>query len=404
MKVDAQETIPAALTPSLERGSNEALAFESIHTADCRFQFLNTGAAALAAVEALIANARRSICLEMYIYKSDGTGKRIRDALLAALRRGVRIRLLLDDFGSAELPKDFFAELTSDGAELRFFNPSRVLRMAFRNHRKLIIADDCEAVVGGFNIGDEYAGDGITQGWRDLGIQLSGAVVEQLILSFARLFVAARMDYSAFALFSKRSRPEIPNLDKPALLTSGPGFGGALLRRSLYRDLSKATFVDIIAAYFAPTLMLRRRLSKAAAGGRVRLVLPQQSDVPVLRLAGQHLYSRLLRDGVQIYEYMPQVLHAKLLVIDDVLYVGSCNLDVRSLRLNFELLLRIPDARLAYQARQLLAEDISRSNPVLPADWERASHWWQRMERRIAYWLVMRLDPFLARRRLRIAR
>lgn len=340
----------------------------------------------------------------MYIYKGDATGARIRAALLAAVQRRVRVRILLDDFGSAELPKDFFSELVVRGADLRFFNPSRVLRVAFRNHRKLVVADDRQAIVGGFNIGDEYAGDGVDKGWRDLGMQVTGPIVLELEASFDRMFIAAQMNHSAFSLFARRRQAAVLSNDSPELLTSGPGFGGASLRRSLYRDLLSACSVDIMTAYFAPTWMLRRRLARAAQRGRVQLILPAKTDVSLLRLAGQHLYSRLLREGAHVFEYQPQILHAKLLILDEVLYIGSCNLDVRSLRLNFELLVRVPDAKIVQQARELFAADTVRSKVVVLEDWEQSSTWWRRFERQVAFWLVTRLDPLLARRRLRTLR
>lgn len=358
----------------------------------------------MAALEDLIGIARRSICLEMYIYKSDATGQRIRAALLEAVRRRVHVRILLDDFGSADLPRDFFADLTDRGAGLRFFNPSRVLRVAFRDHRKLLVIDDQSAIVGGFNIGDEYSGDGVTQGWRDLGMQVSGPIVLDLLASFDRMFIAANMTHRAFSLFSRRALLATQLTAGPALLTSGPGFGGASLRRTLYRDLLNSRAVSVIAAYFAPTWLLRRRLAKAALRGSVQLILPSKTDVPILRRAGHNLYSRLLREKVQIFEYQPQVLHAKLFVIDDVVYVGSCNLDVRSLRLNFELLIRIPDAGVAQEARNLFGADVSRSSAITLDEWEKSCTWWQRLECKVAYWLVTRLDPFLARRRLRTLR
>jgi len=133
------------------------LSFEPIVADGHHFQFLPTGADAIAALELLIAGAQSDVSLEMYIYKADATGARIRAALHAACERGVRIRILLDDFGSGDLPRDYFADLQRHGTKLRFFNPSRVLRVAFRNHRKLCVADDRVAIVGGFNIGDEYA-------------------------------------------------------------------------------------------------------------------------------------------------------------------------------------------------------------------------------------------------------
>jgi cardiolipin synthase len=380
------------------------LSQSAVSIADHRFQLLVNGGAAIAAVESLINSARHSVCLEMYIYKGDATGARIRAALLAAVQRRVRVRILLDDFGSAELPKDFFSELVVRGADLRFFNPSRVLRVAFRNHRKLVVADDRQAIVGGFNIGDEYAGDGVDKGWRDLGMQVTGPIVLELEASFDRMFIAAQMNHSAFSLFARRRQAAVLSNDSPELLTSGPGFGGASLRRSLYRDLLSACSVDIMTAYFAPTWMLRRRLARAARRGRVQLILPAKTDVSLLRLAGQHLYSRLLREGAHVFEYQPQILHAKLLILDEVLYIGSCNLDVRSLRLNFELLVRVPDAKIVQQARELFAADTVRSKVVVLEDWEQSSTWWRRFERQVAFWLVTRLDPLLARRRLRTLR
>jgi cardiolipin synthase A/B len=372
--------------------------------AEHQFQFLPTGAAALDALEELIHQAQKTLCLEMYIYKADRTGARIRDAMVKACERGVRVRILLDDYGSADLPPDYFIEPRKLGAELRTFNPSPVLRVAFRNHRKLCIADHHVAIVGGFNIGDEYVGDGVQAGWRDLGLQVTGPLVLTLSVSFDRMFIAARMNSKSFLLFVRGMRHEVPPLDQPALLTSGPAFGGASMRKILYRDVDHAQRVDIITAYFAPTWPLRRRLLLAAARGVVRLVLPGKSDVPVLRLAGQHLYSRLMSGGVQVFEYRPQVLHAKLLVIDDVVYVGSCNLDTRSLRINFELLLRLPDAALAEQARRLIEQDIAYSERIDLVQWRHGSGWWRRLSRRFAFWLAIRFDLFLVRRKLRSMR
>jgi cardiolipin synthase len=369
-----------------------------------QFQFLPTGAAALDALEALILRAHKFLVLEMYIFKNDNTGARFRAALLAACARGVHVRVLLDDFGCGDLPKDYFSGLLKAGAMVRTFNPSRVLRVAFRNHRKLCVADHYAAIVGGFNIGDEYAGDGVHSGWRDLGLQVTGPLALQLAASFDRMFVAARMDSKAFMLFARGMRHEIPSLKQPELLTSGPAFGGASMRKILYRDLERAQRVDIITAYFAPTWSLRRRLLVANSQGVVRLILPGKSDVPVLRLAGQHLYARLLQSGVQIYEYQPQIMHAKLLVMDDVIYVGSCNLDTRSLRINFELLLRLPCPALAEQARQLVELDLAHSEAVDLVAWQKNSGWWRRLTRRFAFWLAIRFDLLLVRRRLRSMR
>ncbi|HTE43293.1 MAG TPA: phospholipase D-like domain-containing protein [Steroidobacteraceae bacterium] len=384
--------------------SPSSAALESVSFGEHQFQFLPTGASALDTLISRIDAAQRSICLEMYIFRADATGDRVRAALLSARQRGLPVFMVLDHFGSGDLPRHHFDELQKAGAHIRFFNPSRVLRVAFRNHRKLCVIDDRIAIVGGFNVGDEYAGDGVHAGWRDLGLEISGPLIVELQRSFYRMFSAARMDRKAFTFISRGRYRHAPSLDRPALLTAGPGFGGALMRRALYRDLLGSRRVSVVAAYFAPTWTMRRRLSKAAKQGSVQLILAGKSDVQILRMAAQHLYSRLLRDGVRIAEFQPQILHTKLFVIDDVVYVGSCNLDVRSLRLNFELLVRIPCPALAEQARVLFAADLKQSIQVASEEWTSKTGRWEKMKRRVAYWMVMRLDPFLARRRLKSLR
>lgn len=393
---------PLSLRPSPQPSPKSGEGADSVN-APTRAQFLVTGNAALAAIEDLLRQARKSVRLEMYIFRADSAGDRIRAALIDACKRGVGVRVLLDDFGSAQLPPNYFAEFTQQGGVLRTFNPSPMLRVAFRNHRKLCVVDD-DAIVGGFNIGDEYAGDGVATGWRDLGLRVNGPLVDELARSFDRMFIAARMDSKSFLLFVRGSQKRLPPLDRAALLTSGPAFGGASMRKTLFRDLERATQVDIVTAYFAPTWTLRRRLLASTNRRAIRLVLPGKSDVTVLRLAAQHLYSRLLRRGVKVYEYQPQVLHTKLLVLDDVVYVGSCNLDTRSLRINFELLLRIPDAALAQEARQLIDGDITHSQLIDAGQWERSNNWWRKLVRQFAYWLAIRFDLILVRRKLRAMR
>jgi cardiolipin synthase len=118
----------------------------------------------------------------------------------------------------------------------------------------------------------------------------------------------------------------------------------------------------------------------------------------------KHLYERLLKHRVEIFEYSPQILHSKLVVIDDVVYVGSCNFDVRSLQLNFDLLVRIPSSELAAQARQLFAADLAHAHVITLPEWRSHDSIWQRAARFVAYWLATRFDPFLARRKWRALR
>ncbi len=350
----------------------------------------------------LIDAATRRICLESYVVRSTGPAERIRAALRAALLRGVRVQILIDAFGSENLPRAFFAELLELGAVLRVFNPSRLLRLSFRNHRKLLVGDERGAIVGGFNIGPEYVGDGINRGWFDLGVLLEGPIAATLASSFDRMFDLAPFTPPALRRF--REGEFVHGLDAGPLrlLTSGPGCLRGDLRRSLHRDLRRARHVSVMAAYFLPSRRIRSELARCIRrGGRVELLLSGKSDVALAKRAAEHLYDKLLTQGVCIREYQPQILHAKLIVLDDVVYVGSCNLDQRSLRINYELLLRASSSELAQEARQILCNAITRSTVVTPTQWQHSTGWWQRLRSRLAYWMLARVDPFIASRKLR---
>jgi cardiolipin synthase len=125
------------------------------------------------------------------------------------------------------------------------------------------------------------------------------------------------------------------------------------------------------------------------------------TDVPIAQLAGRHLYARLLSRGVRIHEYLPQVLHAKLLVLDDVVYIGSCNLDIRSLHINYELLLRLRWPELAADARALVKHDLAHSIALDAVAWRNGRSWWDRIRSQAAYWALARLDTLIAQRQLR---
>jgi cardiolipin synthase len=160
--------------------------------------------------------------------------------------------------------------------------------------------------------------------------------------------------------------------------------------------------VRVIVGYFLPTWRMRRDLARIVRqGGRVQLILAGKSDVRLSQLAAQSLYRRLMKNGVEIYEYQPQVLHAKLILVDDVVYVGSSNLDQRSLRINYELMIRFQNREITDQARGIFAEDLKHCQPIKAEEWSKSHTLWQRLKRRAAYWLLVRLDPILARRQWR---
>ena len=364
-------------------------------------QWLSTGQEIFPAMLDAINSARISIRLETYIFSDGNPGRQFLAALLAAAQRGVRVRVLVDAFGSWTLPNNFFAPLVAAGAEVHFFNPLHLWRFGVRDHRKLLVCDETTVFVGGFNIADEYDGDGVTRGWCDLGARIENPeLVAALGASFDELFALAdfhRRPLMRLRAF-KRKRKTNPKLGGE-LLFSHPGRGASPFQTALHRDLAHARDIRIITAYFLPTRRVRRYLKQAARnGGRVQLILAGKSDVLVSQLAARSLYHRLLKAGVEIYEYQPQILHAKLIVTDGITYVGSSNLDIRSLNLNYELMLRFENQAIAAGAQEIFERTLKLSRRIEPVTWFKSQSWWQRWQYRWAHFMVARIDPLVALR------
>jgi cardiolipin synthase len=351
---------------------------------------------------AVIAGARSSIRLEVYTFAPGTLGERFRDALVDAQKRGAQVQVLIDAFGSMSLPGDFWQPLQTIGGEVRWFNPVAMMRFTFRDHRKMLVCDEQIAVVGGFNIGPEYEGDGVKSGWRDLGIRLEGPLAAQLAFSFDGMFGRADLAHKRLPLRWRRVRQKSGVGPAEQIFSSEPGRGRNLIRVALRADMIRARDMRIIMAYFLPGWRMRRDMAGIVQrGGRVQLILAGKSDVLMSQLAAQSLYRRLMNEGVEIYEYQPQILHAKLIVVDDVVYVGSSNLDPRSMRINYELMIRFEDRQMAGEARGIFAGDLEHCHRIDAEEWRKSHTLWQRAQRRAAYWFLARFDPGLARRQWR---
>jgi cardiolipin synthase A/B len=363
-------------------------------------EWLGDGDQAFRALFDTIASARRSLRLETYILSESAPGDAVREALGAAARRGVDVRLMVDGIGSIELPDRALEETVAAGVVCRVFNPVSKGRLLVRNHRKLVVADDRVALVGGFNVAPEYLGDGVTRGWCDVGIRLEGPAVPALASGFDHLWSLAETCPARFVRLRRRDRTS-PQTGDPSMsvLESGPGRGRALFLGALHKDLETAWDIEFAVAYFLPGLRLRRLMARRArAGARVRLLVPGRTDVPMSRRAARFLYGGLLRAGVEILEYRPQVLHAKLYRLDDIVYVGSSNLDTRSLHLNHEIMVRIQRPEVAEQARAWMSEACGRADRVEARTWNRSRGRWERLREAWAHFVLARLDPYLTRR------
>lgn len=364
------------------------------------FTWLANGKALFRCVQDAIALAEHSIDVEFYMYKSGVLGDALRERVIAAAERGCRVRVLMDAYGSDELPADYWRALSKAGAEVRWFNPKRLLRLSFRDHRKLVVVDAAHAIVGGCNVGDEYAGDGVGVGWRDLGVMVSGGeVVDALQRSFELMWKHAGFGMAAITQF-RQTRPTPARVnDDCELLLAGAGMNTPRLRARLHHDIAKGRDIRILAAYFLPSRRLRALISQRAAIASVKVVVPAIADVALAQWANRYVIGSMQQSGVQFYAYQPAMLHAKLVVVDDVVYVGSANLDVRSHRINYELLLRIRNRDMADQARATIESILADSKPVRAAG--AIVSFTTRCRDRLAYLVLSRLDPYIAQRKLR---
>jgi cardiolipin synthase len=139
----------------------------------------------------------------------------------------------------------------------------------------------------------------------------------------------------------------------------------------------------------------------ARKGAKVQLILPAKCDIPVMRMAAQSFYRRFLAAGVEIYEYQPQILHAKLFVIDQIAYAGSANLDARSLNINYELMVRLSNPALVSEGRGIFVGMLAHCRQIELAAWRRSRTFWDRMKARVAHIVFARIDPLIARHQLR---
>ena len=354
-----------------------------------------TGADRLAAILKIIEEAQVSLRMFFYIFGHDDTSIRVREALIDATNRGVTVFLLVDGFGTAERDDSVYAPLVEAGIGFSRFHSSWGRRYLLRNHQKIIVADDQKALVGGSNIvGHYFADDPNGASWHDLCLTIEGEAAVRLAQ-----YLDALQNWMMGKRRSLRRLLQIlqTHSDKTGpfrILLGGPFRRLSPLTRSIKLDLHGTRRVDMIQAYFAPNRGMLKRLTRVATrkGGHARLITAARSDNETTIAAARHCYGRLLRGGVKIYEYAPQMLHMKLIVADEITYIGSANFDMRSLYINAEVMVRIVDRDFAKQMVALIDQHIPACDAVTLESHKASSSWLKRLGRRLAYYLVSTVD------------
>jgi cardiolipin synthase A/B len=348
-----------------------ALRIEEVASAACEsVALLDGGGQAYPRMLLAIERAQRSIHLEVYSFAPEGVGARFIEVLGQAARRGVKVQVQIDGWGSARGGLEVADALQASGCAVRIYNRMLALfigRFA-RNHRKILLVDDEVAFLGGINIGDENV-DGVRLAWADLALEIRGpqcAHLGQMI----------------------RGEPDISVDSTLRLYLCGLGGGWRLRRRYMKAFTAARRRINVAHGYFLPDRGIVLAITAAAQRGvEVHLLLAGRCDVPFARAATRSLYRRLLGAGVVIHEWNDSVLHAKVATVDGRrLLVGSFNLDPLSLA-NLETLVEVADPHLVEQVDAWIQDHFARSRSMTSVE---ASTWLHR-------WLFDPLGRLVAR-------
>ncbi len=327
-----------------------------------------------------MAQAREEILLETFIIFDDKVGQQLQQVLIDAARRGVRVEVAADGYGTADLPAAFISAMTDAGVSFHAFDPQpRLLGMRtnlFRRlHRKIVVVDGERAFIGGINYSADHLGDFGAMAKQDYAVEITGPVVAQVHASSKRLMSPVLQPPSAV-----RPATEPAGGSDAVLIERDNGMRSNDIEAYYLQAFRKARQRIVVAnAYFFPGYRLMRELRNAARRGvEVHLILQGQPDMRWVRALSRLLYNYLLRDGVMIHEYCQRPLHGKVALVDDQwATVGSSNLDPLSLSFNLEANLFIRDRAFNQQLHQHL--QALASEQCKPVTLERMirGYWWR---------------------------
>jgi cardiolipin synthase len=352
-----------------------------------------------------IQSARTRVWMESYIFVDDAAGRAIAAALKERARAGVDVRLVYDAFGSWSTPRAFFDELREASVQVHGYHTlwealgqSALFRVFNqRNHRKLLVVDDRVGYFGGMNIIDLRGVNTVSDakahqlapsaGWRDVHARLVGPQQEEIAASMEHLWCRIHRLPS-----SRRSPWPLRKMlgsqeESLFFFANRPGWrrrSHALVFAKLIQRARRN--ITLSMAYFLPVGRVLRALYRARRRGvKVRIIVPAESDVPVIQWATRHLYDRLLRRGIRVYERKHRMLHSKVMVVDDrSVVLGSCNLDPRSFWLNLEFSGVLHSPSLAAAVKRICAFEMRQSRKVTAKECKQRSVG-QRLLDRAAY-------------------
>lgn len=338
-----------------------------------------------ALLEKLIGDAQERIHLQFYIFDPDSTGKTIGKALIAAAQRGVKVHMLLDAYGSQKLSRNFINRWKDAGVHVRWFQPffkSDKFYLGRRLHHKVVVIDGLHSLVSGLNISDRYNDTAEAEAWLDWGLYCQGSVSQQL-----EEVCRKRMKMRA-------PKDRIDNPIKSDQCEIGVRVNDWVGRRQeitrmylrMLRDARES--VVIMTPYFMPGHEFKRSLRAAAKRGvNIKMILTENSDIPVAKYAERYMYNWLLDNKIEIWEYRKNVLHGKIASVDGTCAtVGSYNVNNLSAYASIELNLEVIDPSLAGEIEKRLANIIKKDCvQITREEFRKRTNWFNRLAQTTAY-------------------
>lgn len=316
-------------------------------------------------------NAKHYILVEYYVFRQDETGDFFLKLLEYKAEQGVKVFFLYDGMGAVGITlKNYLKNLKMNGGKsAAFLSPlsyKSILRMNFRNHRKIVVVDGRISYTGGINIGNEYIGDliGSTK-WADAHVRFSGDAVYAVEEVFSEDWYFATGEDITELLHKKHSR--VGGDVNLHVIPSGPDQSSPLIYDTIFSTLSAAEKeIDIITPYLVPDQPIIQTLKNASKRGiKVRILLPGRNNHPFVAAAGRSYYEELVEAGVEIYETKNVMLHAKIIMVDGFwTTLGSANMDARSFRLNFELNVVVYSKKFASSTTNLIDSYFEMANQI----------------------------------------
>jgi cardiolipin synthase len=370
------EDLPVAPGPSFARGLWRIAAADV--SSNNHVRLLRDGPATFDAMLELIERARTAIALESYIFRSDAVGQQFVDALLRAAKRGVAVRLLLDWIGARGTSRSFIRQIQKGGVDVQVFNPPGFrpwLGFVPRDHRKLLVVDEAVGITGGVGVGREWTTGVLKRHrsrWRDTAVLIEGPAARDMIAAFETMWRRTvgreRRGSHRFLRRAARGAHLDPSTHTPALvgIIEGEPLRLRVSRALQIQAISAERSIWIATAYFAPSPSEVEALNGAARDGvDVRILLPSRNDHPWVSLLARRYYRRLLTNGVRLWEWQGEMMHAKTSVIDGRwVRVGSTDFNPLGVAINFELDAVIEDRALGEEAEAMFLSDLESSKEI----------------------------------------